>query len=176
MAMDYQDYYKILGVEKTADEKQIKQAFRKLARKYHPDATGGDKDLEKQFKQINEAYEVLSDADKRAKLIDRLLDDPRYAGHQADVWDLVLFGRNPPGFDTAKRDGFHINQDLDIDALQYGKRSPSCPYVTTIPWCCVLTYQITESVDQLRGPSCVGNEVQVLGINRQAVERKRSTP
>src|SRR5258708_1207436 len=65
--MDYQDYYKSLGVDKNADEKEIKQAFRKLARKYQPDATGGDKEAETQFKRINEAYEVLSDADKRAK-------------------------------------------------------------------------------------------------------------
>ena len=43
--------------------------------------------------------------DKRQKLIDRLLDDPRYAQHQADLWDLILFGRHPPGYDTDKRDG-----------------------------------------------------------------------
>src|SRR5690349_12530850 len=49
----------------------------------------------------------LADPGKRARLIDRLLDDPRYAAHQADVWDQVLFGRNPPGYDaTSRRDGF----------------------------------------------------------------------
>src|SRR5258707_12063772 len=61
------DYYKILGVEKTADDKEIKKAYRNLGRKYHPDVNPGDDDAEKHFKQINEAYEVLSDADKRAK-------------------------------------------------------------------------------------------------------------
>ncbi len=65
--MDYHDYYKILGVDKNADEKEIKKAYRKLARQYHPDMNPGNKDSEKQFKEINEAYEVLSDADKRAK-------------------------------------------------------------------------------------------------------------
>ncbi len=65
--MDYQDYYKILGVDKTADEKEIQKAFRKLARKFHPDMNPNDKTAEKHFKEINEAYEVLSDADKRAK-------------------------------------------------------------------------------------------------------------
>ena len=65
--MDYKDYYKVLGVEKNADEKEIQKAFRKLARKYHPDLHPNDKAKEKQFKEINEAYEVLSDADKRTK-------------------------------------------------------------------------------------------------------------
>ena len=55
-----------------------------------------------------ETREFLNDpaADKRTRLIDRLLDDPRYARHRAEVWDMVLFGRNPPGFDTRKRQGF----------------------------------------------------------------------
>ncbi|HLY26661.1 MAG TPA: DnaJ C-terminal domain-containing protein [Aggregatilineales bacterium] len=65
--MEYQDYYKILGVERNADEKEIKKAYRKLARQFHPDMNPNDKNAEKHFKQINEAYEVLSDADKRAK-------------------------------------------------------------------------------------------------------------
>jgi curved DNA-binding protein len=61
------DYYKILGVERTADDKQIKKAYRDLARKFHPDKNPNDKEAERRFKQINEAYEVLSDSDKRAK-------------------------------------------------------------------------------------------------------------
>lgn len=65
--MDYKDYYKILGVTRTASEDDIKKAFRKLARKYHPDVNPGDKKAEEKFKEINEAYEVLSDASKRKK-------------------------------------------------------------------------------------------------------------
>ncbi len=65
--MDYKDYYKILGVTKTASVDDIKKAFRKLARKYHPDVNPGDKKAEEKFKEINEAYEVLSDTDKRRK-------------------------------------------------------------------------------------------------------------
>jgi curved DNA-binding protein len=65
--MDYKDYYKILGVERNADEKEIKKAFRKLAQQYHPDKNKGDKAAEARFKEINEAYTVLSDADKRSK-------------------------------------------------------------------------------------------------------------
>src|SRR2546430_5207862 len=61
----YKDYYKILGVTKSADEKEIKQAYRKLARKNHPDVNPGDKSAETRFKEISEAYEVLSNADRR---------------------------------------------------------------------------------------------------------------
>jgi DnaJ-class molecular chaperone len=65
--MDFKDYYSTLGVAKTATEKEIKQAFRKLARKHHPDVNPGDKTAEAKFKEINEAYEVLGDAAKRKK-------------------------------------------------------------------------------------------------------------
>lgn len=65
--MDYKDYYKVLGVARGSSADDIKKAFRKLARKYHPDVNPGDKKAEEKFKEINEAYEVLSDADKRRK-------------------------------------------------------------------------------------------------------------
>ena len=65
--MDFKDYYTTLGVSKTASDKEIKQAFRKLARKYHPDVNPGDKAAEAKFKEVNEANEVLSDPDKRKK-------------------------------------------------------------------------------------------------------------
>ena len=69
--MDYKDYYKILGVERNADAEVIKKAYRKLARQHHPDANPGDKTAEEKFKEINEANEVLSDAEKR-RLYDQL--------------------------------------------------------------------------------------------------------
>ena len=65
--MTFVDYYKILGLEKNALPKDIKNAYRKLARKYHPDLNPNDKDANKKFQQINEANEVLSDSEKRLK-------------------------------------------------------------------------------------------------------------
>src|SRR5216683_5242601 len=65
--MDFKDYYSTLGVAKTATAKEIKQAFRKLARKHHPDVNPKDKSAEAKFKEINEAYEVLGDSAKRKK-------------------------------------------------------------------------------------------------------------
>jgi curved DNA-binding protein len=65
--MEVKDYYEVLGVSRTADQKEIRKAFRKLARQYHPDVNPGDGVAEDRFKEINEAYEVLSDPDKREK-------------------------------------------------------------------------------------------------------------
>src|SRR3954463_9495469 len=65
--MDFKDYYSTLGVAKTATDKEIKQAYRKLARKHHPDVNPGDKSAEGKFKDLSEAYEVLGDPEKRKK-------------------------------------------------------------------------------------------------------------
>ena len=96
---DFKDYYAILGVNKSADAEEIKRAYRKLARKYHPDMNPGDKQAEARFKEINEAYEVLSDADKRRKYDQfgqywRQADQARspYGGGNAD-FDGLEFGR-----------------------------------------------------------------------------------
>jgi len=65
--MAKRDYYEVLGVSRTASKEEIRKAYRKLAMKYHPDRNPGDKEAEEKFKEAAEAYEVLSDEQKRAK-------------------------------------------------------------------------------------------------------------
>lgn len=67
MAEQKRDYYEVLGVDKSADEAALKKAYRQLAKKYHPDMNPGDKDAEQKFKEVNEAYAVLSDSEKRSR-------------------------------------------------------------------------------------------------------------
>ena len=85
------DYYNILGVNRNASEREIKQAYRRLARKYHPDVNPGDKSAEARFKQINEAYEVLSDKEKRQKY-DQFGEQWQYADQFAEAgWRQTPF-------------------------------------------------------------------------------------
>src|ERR1700751_5618183 len=67
MAVKFKDYYEVLGVKRDATDEQIRQAYRKLARKYHPEVNPGDRVAEDKFKELNEAYEVLSDPEKRRR-------------------------------------------------------------------------------------------------------------
>ncbi len=92
--MATKDYYNILGVKRDASEKEIKQAYRRMARKHHPDVNPGNKSAEEKFKQINEAYEVLSDKEKRQKY-DQFGDQWQYAEQfaqagqqQTHSWDF----------------------------------------------------------------------------------------
>src|SRR3972149_2847856 len=90
--MEYKDYYKILGVERSAGEKELKRAYRKLAVQFHPDKNPGNPGAEERFKEINEAYEVLGDPAKRAK------DDQLGSSYQA--WERM--GGAQGGFDWSQ--------------------------------------------------------------------------
>jgi DnaJ-class molecular chaperone len=103
------DYYQILGVNRNASEKEIKQAFRRLARKHHPDLNAGDKAAEAKFKEINAAYEVLSNPEKRKKY-DQFGDQWEYAdqfaksgGQERVRWD---FGKGGSTFEYGDLSGF----------------------------------------------------------------------
>jgi curved DNA-binding protein len=108
--MEYPDYYKVLGVERDASKTDIKKAFRRLARKYHPDVNPGDDEAEEKFKQINEAYEALSDDEKRRKY-DQL-------GQSYQQWQRM--GGQPGGFDwsgwtSGQPGGFRVEfTDTDL--------------------------------------------------------------
>jgi len=98
--MEYQDYYKTIGVERNATADEIKKAYRKLAMKYHPDRNPGNKPAEDKFKKINEAYEVLSDKEKRARF-DQLGESysqwQQTGGRGNFNWDDWVQARNAPG-------------------------------------------------------------------------------
>src|SRR6266508_2519152 len=82
MAVEFKDYYKSLGVERAAREGEIRKAFRKLARQYHPDVAKEKKSAEEKFKEINEAYEVLGDPEKRKQYDELGADWNRPGGFQ----------------------------------------------------------------------------------------------
>ena len=101
----FKDYYATLGVSKSATADQIKQAFRRLARKHHPDVNPGDKSAEAKFKEINEAYEVLSDSDKRRKY-----------DQYGQYWDRMEgMGGGSPGAAGFDPNGFDFSQYGSFD-------------------------------------------------------------
>src|SRR3989344_5533479 len=119
--MDFKDYYKILGVERNAAADAIKTAYRKLARKYHPDLNPGDKKAEERFKGINEAYDVLGDPAKRRKY-DEL----------GSNWEQIIRDRESarqhagPGFGGAAAGGEDTEHEFSLtleELVAGGKRS-----------------------------------------------------
>lgn len=107
---DFKDYYAVLGVSKTATPDEIKRAYRKLARKYHPDMNPGDRQAEARFKEINEAYEVLSEPEKRQKY-------DQYGQYWKQVGNVGAGGwpgGGPAGFAT-DMGGFDFSQFSSFD-------------------------------------------------------------
>ena len=122
-SVDYKDYYKILGVDKKANEKEIRQAYRKLARKYHPDVNPGDKSAEDKFKEINEANEVLSDPEKRKKY-DELSTYYQQYGRMPGA------GAGPMGGDGGVRYEYRTVSPEDLNDL-FGGQSPFSDFFET---------------------------------------------
>ncbi len=129
--MEFKDYYSTLGVSKTASEKEIKQAFRKLARKHHPDVNPGDKAAEAKFKEINEAYEVLGDPAKRKKYDElganwRMYEQAGAAGGAGSPFGAqwnVNVGAGPGG-------GYRTMTPEEMEEM-FGSSSPFSDFFTT---------------------------------------------
>ena len=129
--MEFKDYYATLGVTKAASEKEIKQAFRKLARKYHPDVNPGDKQAEARFKDINEANEVLGDPAKRKKYDElganwRMYEQAQAQGGPnpfAGGWNVNMGG-------TGGRSGFRTMSQEEAEEL-FGDANPFSDFFTT---------------------------------------------
>ena len=127
--MEFKDYYSTLGVAKTASEKEIKQAFRKLARKYHPDVNPGDKSAEAKFKEVNEAYEVLGDPAKRKKYDELGANWRQYeqagsggSGPFAGQWNVNVGGAPGGGYRTMTQE--------EMEEM-FGDTSPFSDFFTT---------------------------------------------
>src|SRR4051794_23177598 len=111
MSVETKDYYKVLGVSRSASTDDIKTAYRKLARKFHPDLNPGDKKAEENFKELQEAYDVLSDPEKR-KLYDQY----------GENWRAVQQGGGvpPPGREGARARGAPPGAGFDFGGFDFG--------------------------------------------------------
>ncbi len=127
--MEYKDYYKILGVDKSASEKEIKKSFRRLARQYHPDLNPDDPGAEERFKEINEAYEVLSDPEKRQKYNQLGADWQRWQrmGGQPSDFDWARWTTGRPG----ERVHVRYGTPEDLQDL-FGDRSPFSDFFSQV--------------------------------------------
>ena len=127
--MDYKDYYGILGVPPNAEKKVIQQTFRKLARKYHPDLNPGNKEAEEKFKTINEAYQVLSDAEQRKKYDELRAQYQQWqqsGGNRQQDFDWQNWSTQP-----VKGQNVQYANAEDLEDL-FGSKSPYSDFFTNI--------------------------------------------
>src|SRR6185436_20451631 len=141
--MDFKDYYATLGVAKTASEKDIKQAYRKLARKHHPDVNQGDKTgSDAKIKEINEAYEVLGDPDKRKKYDElganwRMYEQAGGGGPQGGAagfppgWNVHFGGGQGGPHRSQGQGGYRTMTQEDMRDLFGGESSPFSDFFNT---------------------------------------------
>lgn len=127
--MSKRDYYEVLGVNKNASDDEIKKAYRKLARKYHPDVNKDDASAEAKFKEVTEAYEMLSDADKRARYdqFGHAANDPNFGaggagfgdmGDLGSIFDMFFGGRGGASRRNGPRKGADLQYEMDISFLE----------------------------------------------------------
>ena len=128
--MEFKDYYATLGVTKGATEKEIKQAFRKLARKHHPDVNQGDKQAETRFKEINEAYEVLGDPGKRKKYDELGANWRMYEQAQAQGAPNPFGGQWSYGTGGGEGGGFRTMTQEEMEEM-FGDSNPFSDFFTT---------------------------------------------
>jgi molecular chaperone DnaJ len=162
MAADVKDFYKTLGVNKDASQDEIKKAFRKLARKYHPDLNPGDKSSEQKFKEANEAYEVLSNAKKRA--------------------EYDQFGSSPSGAGGQGFEGFRTYDYRDFDAGGFGDifgdlfgagGKPGLSQAKGPDMIMHLTLSLEEAFNGVTKPITFNHEVTCKTCNGQGAESSR---
>jgi curved DNA-binding protein len=129
--MEYKDYYQVLGVSRDADQKEIRKAFRRLARECHPDVNPGDPECEERFKEINEAYEVLSDPEKRVKYDQLGAEWQRYqqAGGQPGGFNWGQWTTGAPGEGQRVHVRYGTPEDLED---VFGGASPFSDFFTSV--------------------------------------------